>query len=260
MRQRVRWVAAVAVLLGTRTLGAQADSAGRLFPLLEFGVARSLPATLADRSVTARTNAGDTWDESVHLRLDGQWGLVAEGRVPVGRRKVWGIEAYAAAFRGGAHASAAMRLAGGQPVPVGPRDTIDFRLTRVTSWRGTLGVARAVPLPARWTGVLLLGGTYGRVTSPQRACAPSTFPGSVACPKLDLTTPGATVGADAITRPWHGVRLRFAAKGDVLRVDEAEVRRSLHWTPFGVAPAGEGSPRWHVLPTGTIGVEFRLPL
>src|SRR4051794_5323127 len=72
---------------------APSDSAARLEPLLELGFARALPATLADRQATG-TAGTSPYHESVWLRLDGQWGLIAEARVPIGARRVWGIELY----------------------------------------------------------------------------------------------------------------------------------------------------------------------
>jgi hypothetical protein len=261
--RRAVWLAAG--VLGTRAVGAQApeDSVGRVFPLIDIGVARSLAATLASRSATGTTSVG-TEHESVRLRLDGQWGIVGEARVPVGAAKVWGIDLYGARFRGAGRVSAGYRLAlATQPDSLTPptRDSLDRRLTGVTSWRATIGVVRAVRLPARLTGALLVGGTYGRVTSPTITCgAPLTTPGSVSCPTLDLTTPGVTLGAELFTPAWHGVRLRLALKDDVLQVDEAEVRRSLHWSRFDTSRLGEGGTRWAFVPSATAGVEFRIPL
>ena len=257
MQRATRWAAAAAVVvLGTGRLRAQdaSDDSGRLFPLLDIGVARALGATLADRSVTG-TSTGGAYHESVQLRLDGQWGIIAEGRIPLGRAKVWGIEAYGARFRGKARLSAGRQRATGTVPGVPASDSVDYRLSGVTSWRGTLGVARAVPLAGGLTGALLVGGTYGTIRSPDRACSASSCP-----PVLDLTTPGVTVGADVFTREVHGLRLRASLKGDVLRVDEAEVRRALRWSAFDAAPLGEGSARWHLLPSFTVGVEFRIPL
>jgi len=261
--RRAVWLAVV--VLGARALGAQApeDSAGHVFPLIDIGVARSFPATLADRSVTGPTSVG-TEHESVRLRLSSQWGIIGEARVPVGRAKVWGIDLYGARFRGAARVSAAYQVTFTPPdsVTPGTRDSIDWRLTGVTSWRATLGVVRAVPLPARFTGALLVGGTYGRITSPTVTCVtpPITAPSSVSCPTLDLTTPGATLGADVFSPSWHGVRLRLAVKDDVLRVDQGEVRRSLHYSWFEAARLGEGGARWAFVPSATAGVEFRIPL
>jgi hypothetical protein len=262
--RRVVWLAAG--VLGTRAVGAQApeDSVGRVFPLIDIGVARSFPATLTSRSVTGQTSAGAE-HESVRLRLDGQWGIVGEARVPIGAAKVWGIDLYGARFRGAGRVSAGYQLAPGTPrdsLTSPTRDSLDRRLTGVTSWRASLGVVRALRLPARLTGALLVGGTYGRVTSPTTTCVtpPATAPGSVSCPTLDLTTPGVTLGADLFTPSWHGVRLRFALKDDVLRVDEAEMRRSLHWSRFNTARLGEGGKRWAFVPSATAGVEFRIPL
>ncbi|AHG90075.1 hypothetical protein J421_2538 [Gemmatirosa kalamazoonensis] len=267
MRRATMWAVAAAAVLGTERVGAQdaADDAGRLFPLLDIGVARAFGATLADRSVTG-TSGGQAYHESMRLRLDGQWGIIAEGRVPLGRAKVWGIEAYGARFRGRGRLDAARQVA--SPVTTAVLDTLNAPLRGVTSWRGTLGVVRAVPLPARLTGALLVGGTYGTVRSGGQACqsvvvAPALVfppPGQPCAPALDLTTPGATLGADVFTPEWRGLRLRAALKGDVLRVDEAEVRRSMHWGAFAASPLGEGAARWHVLPSFTVGVEFRIPL
>lgn len=256
----------VAVALGARALGAQApeDSVGRVFPLIDIGVARSFPATLTNRSATGQTSAGAE-HESVRLRLDGQWGIVGEARVPIGAAKVWGIDLYGARFRGAGRMNAAYRIALGTPpdtLTPATRDSVDQPLTGVTSWRATLGVVRALRLPARLTGALLVGGTYGRVTSPTDRCVrpPIGTPGSEACTTLDLTTPGVTLGADLFTPSWHGVRLRLAVKDDVLRVDEAEVRRSLRWTWFNTRRLGEGGKRWAFVPSATAGVEFRIPL
>lgn len=245
-------VALCAALPARRAAAQAADDGARLYPLLSVGAARSLPTTLAERGA-ARTTPAGAYRESMRVRLDGQWGIIAEGRLPIGGDRVWGIEAYGARFRGRARVSAGMESLGAV-AGTATQDSIDYRLGGVTSWRGTLGVVRAAPLPGGWTGAVLVGGTYGTITSPDRPCTTTSCP-----PRLDLATPGVTLGADAFTRPWKRLRLRFSVKDDVLRVDEAEVRRSLRWAALTPAPAGEGRGRWHMFPTGTIGVEYELP-
>src|SRR4051812_31794205 len=105
-----RAILVTAVVLGARGLRAQAapaapaareDSVGRVFPLVDIGIARSFPSTLARRSVTGTTSVG-TEHESVRLRLVGQWGVVGEARLPVDRAKRWGLDLYGARFRGSA--------------------------------------------------------------------------------------------------------------------------------------------------------------
>lgn len=241
--------AVVAVLLGAATTPLSAQRT--LEPLLEIGLARSTAATLADRSATG-TSGASPYRESTFLRLAGQWGVIAEARVPVGRAKVWGIEVYGARFSGDAHAAAGRAVQNATVPSLIALDSVDYRLKRVVSLRGTLGVVRAVPLPAGLEGALLLGGTVGKITSPDAACSTASCP-----PVLSLSTPGVTGGADVMTREWHRFRVRLALKTAALRVDEAEVRRQFRWTAFSGAPAGEGEPRWHLFPSGALGIEYR---
>jgi hypothetical protein len=254
-----RSICVAAVAFGARALGAQARDTGRLYPLLEIGAARSLGATLVDRTVTSGSDV-----ETMGLRLDPQWGIVAEGRLPLGARQVWGLDAYVARFRGGARVTATDQAPTAGVPGAEPPSAMQLHLGGVTSWRATLAVARAVPMPARLIGALLLGGTYATIRSPDVVCAVAA-PGATSAP-WDLcpprprlnNMPGVTAGAEVFTRPWHDVRLRLALRGDVLHVDEDEARESLGGGEF-LAAHVQGYGSWHLLPSATIGVEFRIP-
>lgn len=269
MPRNTRWLRStlVACALAGTPLAAQSpverlEDPRRLVPLLDFGVTRGFPATLASRDASAlvpQATSSALHREVSRLRLNAQWGLIAEGRLPLGAARHWGIEAYGSRFKGNAVGTFETT----DSLVTTPLATAsDFRrysLRGVTSWRGTLGVAHVVPLPARLTGTVFLGGTVGSIRSKGTDCTTIQTPNGTACTPiapLRLHTPGFTPGGDVMTPSWHRFRFRLGAKADVLSIDEAEVRRSLKPATLTTAPVGEGGRVWRTLPSWTLGIEY----